>query len=229
MSKTWLILDCNYLCHRAKHSMGGLSYEGTVTGVIYGFLKSVIAFQEKFNTSNVVFCWDSKTNKRKEIYSKYKQNREDRFKDMSKSEVKFEWAFREQMKMLRKEYLRTIGYRNIFCQKGYEADDLIASVCAYLKENEKAIIITSDKDLYQCINHYVNFYNPQRNKMITYQSFVKDYGIEPCTYATVKAIAGCSTDNIPGVKGVGEKTAIKFLTSQLKKDQKTFWGDVVLY
>jgi len=67
-----IILDCNYLCHRAKHIFGDLTYDGNATGVIYGFLKSLSAFQDLFNTSNFVFCFDSRTSKRKEIYPNIK-------------------------------------------------------------------------------------------------------------------------------------------------------------
>ena len=96
MSEKYLLLDCNYLCHRAKHSTGDLSYGGDATGVIYGFLKSLSGFQDFFNTSNFVFCWDSNTSKRKEIYPEYKANREN--KEYTDEEIVFDMAFRWQMK-----------------------------------------------------------------------------------------------------------------------------------
>lgn len=218
--RKYLVLDCNYLCHRAKHSTGGLSYDNTPTGVIYGFLKSISYFQEFFNTPYVIFCWDSKTSKREEIFPAYKANRKDKYKDMSKREIQFENEFRWQMKMLRRKYLPAIGYRNVFVQKGYEADDIIASVCMNLSMLDEAIIISSDQDLYQLINSYVSFYNPVKRKMLTVQGFKKKYGIQPYMWIHVKAIAGCSTDGVPGLKGIGEKTVIKYLTNQLKETTK---------
>ena len=74
--RKWILLDCPYLCHRMKHTMGDLSFKGAATGIIYGFLKSLSGFQDLFRTSNFVFCWDSKTSKRKEIYPEYKANRD---------------------------------------------------------------------------------------------------------------------------------------------------------
>ena len=231
MNKRWLILDCNFLCHRLKHAMGGLSHDNSPTGVIYGFLKSIPMYQEKFDTPHIVFCWDSKTSKRKEIFPGYKSNRVDRLNKMSDEEIIFEDEFRYQMKMLRKKYLRMIGFRNVFCQKGYEADDLIASVCNNLSKSAEltygtlqaeAIILTSDHDLYQCLSPQVSIYDPNKRKRMTYQKFKKKYEIEPDRWATMKAIAGCSSDNIPGLKGVGEKTAILFLTDKLKKTTKSF-------
>ena len=78
MGRKYLLLDCDYLCHRALHSTGGLSYHGSATGVIYGFLKSLSGFQDLFNTSNFIFCWDSPTKHlhRKTLYPEYKENRD---------------------------------------------------------------------------------------------------------------------------------------------------------
>ena len=221
MSEKYLLLDCNYLCHRAKHSTGDLSYGGDATGVIYGFLKSLSGFQDFFNTSNFVFCWDSNTSKRKEIYPEYKANREN--KEYTDEEIVFDMAFRWQMKKLRTTYLPMIGFNNVFVQHGYESDDIIASLCKYTitdRNDREGIIITSDKDLYQCITSNISFYNPQTHKTLTLQGFKKQYGIVPSEWALMKAIAGCTTDNVKGVKGIGEKTAIKYLKGELREGLK---------
>ena len=215
-----IILDCNYLCHRAKHIFGDLTYDGNATGVIYGFLKSLSAFQDLFNTSNFVFCFDSRTSKRKEIYPKYKANRNK--KEYTNEEIEFDKAFRKQIKKLRTTYLPMIGFKNIFIQRGYESDDLMAEICLHIKSDDEAIIITSDEDLYQCIRGNVSCYNPQTNKRMTMQRFKKEYGIESYKWAMVKAIAGCTTDNVKGIEGVGEKTAIKYLTGNLKVSLKSY-------
>ncbi len=222
MNRRWLILDCNYLCHRAKHSTGGLSHNNKPTGVIYGFLKSIQALQEQFNTADIVFCWDSKTSKREKVYPDYKAQRKDKYKDMSDEELEFEKEFRLQMKLLRIRYLKTIGYKNVLVQPGYESDDIIASICKWLDNEDEAIIITSDKDLYQCIKHNVSFFDPSKGKRTTLQGFKKKYGISPTDWAKVKSIAGCVTDNVSGIQGVGEKTAIKYIQDKLKRDSKTY-------
>ena len=222
MSEKYLLLDCNYLCHRAKHTTGGLSYGGDATGVIYGFLKSLTGFQSLFNTSNFVFCWDSNTSKRREIYPEYKANRKD--KEYTDEEIEFDKAFRKQIKKLRTTYLPMIGFKNVFIQRGYESDDIMASVALQLSQcGNEAIIITSDHDLYQCISANVSCYNPQTNKIMTLQGFKKQYGIESYEWVLAKAIAGCTSDNIEGVKGVGEKTAIKYLKTQLKTTDKKYY------
>jgi len=221
MSRKYLLLDCDYLCHRALHSTGGLSYHGSATGVIYGFLKSLSSFQDLFNTSNFIFCWDSRTNKRLEIYPEYKANRQKN--EYTEAEVEFYRAFKKQMKLLRTTYLPTIGFRNVFVQRGYESDDVMASIVSYtIETTDEAIIITADKDLYQCIDSNISCYNPQTNKHLTLQGFKKQYGIEPMLWGLVKSFAGCTTDNVKGIQGVGEITAIKFLNDKLNPDSKAY-------
>lgn len=236
MSRKYLLLDCNYLCHRAKHSTGGLSYAGDATGVIYGFLKSLSGFQDFFGTSDFVFCWDSNTSKRKEIYPEYKAQREKKYIELynlemsdgtkykyKTEEIEFDMAFRKQMKKLRTTYLPIIGFKNVFIQRGYESDDIIAAACHTISHiKAEAVIVTSDKDLYQCIRPYICCYNPQSNKILTYQGFKKLYGILPHEWAMVKGTAGCPTDNVKGVKGVGEKTALKYMTETLAESTKAY-------
>lgn len=222
MQNKWLILDCNFLCHRTKHATGGLSSGNTPTGVIYGFLKTVIALQESFNTDKVIFCWDSKSSKRKELYPEYKKKRSQKYKEWTEEEAEFEAEFRQQMAMLRSCYLKVIGYRNVFCQKGYEGDDIMASICKDLPNTSEAIIITTDKDLYQCIKHNVSMNSLSKKGTITLQSFKQEYGISPKEWGMLKAIAGCNTDEVPGVRGVGEKTCIKYLRGELKETTKAY-------
>ncbi len=222
MRKKWLILDCNYLCHRAKHTTGGLSYENKPTGVIYGFLKTIISFQEMFDTPYIVFCWDSRTSKREDIYPAYKQQRKSRYSDLTDKEIQFEKEFRYQMKKLRRKYLFRIGFKNVFVQPGYESDDIIGSICINLPMVDEAVIISSDKDMYQLIRHNVVCYNPQKNKILTLQGFKKQYGIIPEQWIAVKCIAGCNTDEVVGIRGVGEKTVIKYLQGELKETTKAF-------
>jgi DNA polymerase-1 len=221
--KKYILLDCNYLCHRAKHTTGELSYKGNVTGTIYGFLESLIGFQDLFNSCDFVFCWDSRTSKRKEIYSEYKANRQR--KEYTKEDMEFDKAFRKQMSKLRTTYLPMIGFKNIFIQKGYESDDIIASICnnnEKRKNNNEIVIVSSDSDLFQCVSYCTSLYNPQTNKMLTLQNFKRQYGINPVRWGLVKSLAGCVTDNVKGIKGVGEKTAVKYLLNKLKKDSKAY-------
>lgn len=220
MTQPWLILDCNYLCHRARYTMGELTWKGAATGVIYGFLQSVIHLQERFDTDRVVFCFDSRFSKRKKLYPAYKANRKNR-KPMTDKEREFEEEFHRQIIKLRMEYLPAIGFRNILWQQGYEADDLIAVVSTTcLEHRDEAVIVTADEDLFQCIRGSISTFNPQKNERLTLQKFWERYRIRPENWPFVKAVAGCSSDNIPGLKGIGEVKALQYLRSELPKGSK---------
>jgi hypothetical protein len=127
---------------------------------------------------------------------------------------------RKQVKLLREDYLKQIGFKNILYQEGFEADDVIAKVIVDRPKRD-FIIVSSDQDLYQLIGKYVKVYSPKKQELITEESFRKKFGCGPGVWAQVKAMAGCSTDNIKGIPGVGEKTAIKFICGALNKG-KTF-------
>lgn len=218
--KTYLILDVHYLAHRAFYTMGTLSHGDVKTGVIYGFLKEIIALKEAFGSDDVVFCFDSKNSKRKDLFPDYKKKRHS--KDRTAEELKALAEFRQQIVMLRKEYLATIGYRNVFWKDGYESDDIIASVSAAIPDDDEGIIITADKDLYQLIRPNVIFHNPDKRRTVTLQSFVATYGIQPKQWARVLALAGCKTDEVPGIAGIGTKTAISYILGTLKPTSKKY-------
>jgi 5'-3' exonuclease len=200
--------------------MKDLHWKGAATGVIYGFLQTILQLEERFQTDRILFCFDSHASKRRSIYPAYKINRKNR-QPMTPEEEQFEQEYREQVQQLRNRYLPAIGFRNIYWQRGYESDDLIAYIAAALTSNKtEGIIISADHDLYQCITGHVQLYD-FRSRM-TLQRFKREIGLLPSQWAAVKAIAGCSTDNVEGVKGVGEKTAIKYLLSQLNSTSKAY-------
>lgn len=221
MTDTWLVLDANYLCHRARWAMKDLSWKGAPTGVIYGFLQTVLQLEERFQTDRIAFCFDSAVSKRQEIYPDYKANRKNR-KPMTKEEQTFEKDFRREVMNLRNAYLPMIGFRNIYFQSGYESDDLIAAFCSLsIPMSCEAVIVTADEDLFQCITGKVSVFNPQKHVRMTLQKFWSQYGITPDQWPQVKAIAGCSSDNIPGVPGIGQKTALQYIKCTLKEDSAT--------
>ena len=233
MNQPHLILDCNYLCHRAKHTFGDLRASHTATGVVYGFLRDLLALRERFNTNRFVFCWDSDWSKRKAILPTYKQNRK---KEYTKEEEKFNEAFRKQIHKLKTEYLPTIGFKNILWQDGYESDDHIAAVCqALVPDVEEGIVVTADQDLYQCISSNISWYNPRTRVLMHLSLFKNTFGIRPKQWVKVKAIAGCTSDNIKGVHGIGNMTALLYIRKELKSTSKkyqaikTHWKDIVLF
>jgi 5'-3' exonuclease len=103
------------------------------------------------------------------------------------------------------------GFVNCFSVQGYEADDIIAETCRILKDR-RVMMVSSDKDLYQLLDRDRHFmWLPAKQETYTEKKFRAETGLHPQQWVKVKALAGCSSDNIPGVKSIGEKTAIEYL------------------
>lgn len=213
---TWLVIDAPYLCHRAFHSMGNLSYGEAMTGTLFGFLREVITLKDLFQPDHFVFCFDAGTSKRREKYPKYKRSR--RTKERTPEEQELYQQMQKQMRLLRYEHLKGLGFSNVFYQIGYEADDIIGHLC--WEDHPQIIIVSCDHDLYQLLSPRVSIWNVQTSTMLTDESFRAECEIEPSQWVDVKAMAGCSTDDIQGIKGVGEITACKYLRGELKKGVK---------
>jgi len=212
-----ILIDSNNLAYIAYYSLGELSEGEERTGTIFGFLNIVNRIAGRFGP-NMVFCFDSKTNLRKEADKEYKANRR---KDMTTDEAIEMAAMHKQITQLRREILPSLGFKNTKVKRGYEGDDIIAY---YAKKytNKTIIIVSTDKDLYQLLTKSVSIYNPRTHNIYTIKSFIKEYGVKPNKWAKVKAIAGDSSDNIKGVWKVGEKTAIKYIKGQLKTTTKAY-------
>jgi len=204
-----VLIDCNSLCYAALYSTGFLQdSDGVETGVIFGFLKKILSIAYRLESNRFAFCWDSKKSYRKNRWPWYKASR----KKTPEEQEAFQSAFR-QFNDLRTEILPSLGFNNVFLQPGLEADDLIAIICQ--KEIEDIAVVSSDEDLYQLLRPNVVMWNPSKNEFITEAKVLKKYGVPASQWATVKAIAGCSSDDVPGVPGVGEKKACQYLLGTL--------------
>ncbi len=251
-NKTWLLIDCSCLLHRAWHTVGKLEHDGNATGVIFGFLKQVKSLQSRFQTKHVAFAFDCGPSKRQEVCKTYKAGRKK--KPRSCSQCLFEggpkenWCdgvvlhqcsscleqdqrdnaaygeFKTQCSVLRTDYLPNLGYRNVFSCNGFEADDVIASVVKYsLPKNDGAITVSSDHDLYQLLQAgRMTQWLPHKKELYDESQLIKDYEVKAKSWPSVLATAGCPGDGVIGVKGVGLKTACKFYRRELKAKSKAF-------
>ena len=126
---------------------------------------------------------------------------------------------RRQFNLLYKDVLPMMGFQNVFMQTGYEADDLIAWLC--YRRPDDYMIVSADEDLLQLLSttrfYATRIWDFKKDRIITEEDFLNKYGgIKPIDWAKVKAMAGCSSDNVPGIAGVGQETAIKYLHGNLK-------------
>lgn len=210
-----LVIDSSYLCHRAFHAQRGLSWDGVPTGVVFGFLKSIRALKNEFQTDRIAFCFESRQLLRKSIFPKYKARRRKDNEDPDKMAARNE--LQRQIEDLKNEHLPRIGFANVFSAPGFESDDLMAALA--LRERD-VILVTSDADMYQCLSPSVRMHCPTSRRLFTEKWFVNEYGIPPRKWAMVKAIAGCKGDGVPGVEGIGETTALKFIRGDEVKNPK---------
>lgn len=200
--------------------MGHLSHEDIETGVPFGVLRDIHTFIRDFQTPHVVFCFDYGKPIRSDALPGYKANRSQE-NDPNKQEQRR--RVRRQMELLRTDYLPSIGFCNLCYEFGYEADDMIASaVAAVRRRKERAVIVSSDHDLYQLLSPDVILWKASSQENYTHCAFQTEFGIEPEQWVDVKAIAGCKSDNVPGIPGVGEITAAKFLAGLLKPTSQAY-------
>lgn len=206
------MIDCHNLCWIAYHGIGELDYHGLRTGVAFAFMRDVFKYANQFNTHKLLFCWDSSKSYRKKIYPQYKENRS---VEEDPQELAQRKAAMSQFKMVRREILPDLGFKNIYRRSGYEADDLIAKLVAE-HNKQQFVIISSDNDLFQCLDYHVDIWSPKKKTLYTRRQFEKDFdGLHPWWWIKIKAYAGCSTDNIKGIEGVGEKKAYQYCHGQL--------------
>lgn len=207
-----IVVDSNYIGNVAKYAYGDLAWNGKPTGVIFGFLRMVLAMAKHFDTRRFVFVWDTALHLslRKKVYPPYKEHRH---KERTLDEQKIDgWAAAQYVELMEK-VLPKFGFKNIFWQLGYEADDLIAVLVRGPVKG--AVVATNDDDLLQ-LTDTCCLYNPCNRITKTRDTLLIEYKIHPKEWPKVKAAAGCTSDEVEGIRGIGEKTAAKWLLGQLK-------------
>lgn len=212
---TWIVVDVSSLAYRAFHSMRDLTFEGLPTAVCYGMLRDILYLRDLFSTDNFVFTFDRGKSKRVEIYPEYKgQRRDEIVKD--EQQVALRKSVRVQIKRMHDTILPELGYKNIVSATGFESDDLIAAICdRYVWQ--PFVLVSSDHDLWQLLSEQHLIWSPAKKKAVTAKSFRQEWGLIPQQWADVLALAGCTTDNVKGLRGVGPKTAAKYLRGELTK------------
>jgi 5'-3' exonuclease len=225
-----LVIDFKALGHAVKFSLGKgrLAYDEKPTFLIYGFLLKLKFLMSKTRANIVVFALDSEKSLRKEIYADYKSNRQSKPPHVQALD---ELAF-PQFDLLEESVLPKIGYRNLFKVEGYEADDIIGSICKKYKGSQ-IVVCTSDHDMYQLLTDLVCIFDIKKNKYYTITNFEEEFGMEPKMWKRVKAIGGCSSDTVKGVpipqpdptkkqQHVAEKGAINYLKGLTKPTTKAY-------
>ena len=212
-----VLIDISYFGHRAKHTTGDLSYNGIPTGTIYGVIEQLKTIRRVFDNPSTCFvlAWDSQTSIRKQMLPQYKVKPK---KELTKEEEEEQQNFFYQMEIL-PTILEKIGFRHNIKHDGFEADDIIASICQWNAGKHPVYIVSSDHDLFQLLS-YGPMYRPNKGKNYTAEHLWEDFHVTPEQWPMVQAIAGCSTDGVTGVFGIGEKTAANYVSGHKKVGPK---------
>ena len=220
--KNWVLIDVYHLAYRAFHAKGGGLRE-LDNGIIFGILSDVVRIAQNFGW-RICWCWDYGPPRRLELFRDYKKTRKAKRKEAPEHEQEQLADMKSQVEELREGILPSMGFANSFKCRGYEADDIIASLCDTIPKRGKrrCVIVSGDEDMFQLLTPDVVIWNVNKLERYTHLDFREQWGLEPSQWAEVKAIAGCKSDDIPGVVGVGEKTAAKFLNGTLGTKTKAY-------
>ncbi|MBQ9912665.1 MAG: DNA polymerase I [Clostridia bacterium] len=197
-----LVIDGNSIVNRAFYGIKLLTTkDGQFTNGIYGFMNILIKLREECQPDRAAVAFDLKAPTfRHKMYDGYKAGRKGMPEEL-----------RSQMPVL-KELLTALGY-TVVEKEGYEADDILGTLSARCKGEDLCFIATGDRDALQLVsdNTRVLLASTKMGKAITTvydkEKLMEEYGVEPKGMIEIKALMGDSSDNIPGVAGVGQKTA----------------------
>ena len=211
-----LVLDGNSIINRAFYGIKLLTTkDGRYTNAIYGFMNIFYKLCDELHPDSVAFAFDLKAPTfRHKMYDEYKAGRKPMPPELA-----------EQMPVL-KDLLRALGYK-IVTKEGYEADDILGTLAFSCKEGDECYIATGDRDSLQLVGDNVKVLlastkmgRPETN-IYDVKRIKDDYGVTPHQLIDIKALMGDSSDNIPGVSGVGQKTA-QSLISELGSIQNIY-------
>lgn len=201
-TKTLYLIDGSGFIFRAYYALPPLTRpDGTPIGAVLGFTNMILSLMDEMKAHHMAVVFDSKRkNFRHDIYPEYKANRSAPPEDLV-----------PQFPLMR-DACQAFNIPALE-QEGYEADDLIAAYTKKaLQEGFKVVIISSDKDLMQLVSDQVVLYDHMKNTYVHPEQVLEKFGVPPEKVLDVLALAGDSSDNIPGVPSIGPKTAATLIT-----------------
>ena len=226
-----LIIDGMNTFIRSFAAIPTMDENGNHIGGVTGFLKSVGYVIRKFKPSRVYVIFDGKggSKRRREIYPDYKSGRKpltrlNRTYDMTTEQDEQDLMRYELVivaKALMKLPITTITLDHV------EADDIISYIAQHAVENGgESIIYSTDKDFLQLVGDGIKVWNPVRKKTYIPETVLEDYTIHPNNFLLYRALTGDTSDNLPGIKGLGMKTLLKFMPG-FATEEKLNLDDVI--
>ena len=207
--KTIYLIDGTAYIYRAYHAIRGLSNSrGLPTNAIFGFTRMILKLMEDRSPQHIAMFFDAKgPTFRHEMYKDYKANRPPMPEDM----------------VVQLPYIKEVTAAfnlPIIEMSGFEADDLIGTTARLAeKDGYSVVIVTGDKDFMQLVTDKITIWDPMKDSTIDLQSFKEKFGIEPRQMIDVQGLSGDTADNIPGVPGIGQKTALSLIKTYCSMQQ----------
>ena len=201
MAKKICLIDGSGYIFRAFYGLPSLNApDGTPVNAVYGFTNMFLKLTTKIPCDYCLVLFDAKRqNFRNQIFADYKGTR----KETPEELIPQFPIIREAVDVLNLNHLE---------MEGYEADDLIATYTKKaLEKGLEVVVVSGDKDLMQLIRPNVEFYDPMKDKFFTSEDVKEKFGVYPDKVVDVQALSGDSIDNIPGVAGIGPKTAAQLV------------------
>lgn len=209
MKEKLILVDVSSMFFRAFYAIPNLkNKEGFPTNALYGFLSMTSKLMQQFESQKIVYCFDRpEPSFRKDLDVRYKANRTDMPEDLAK-QIPYIKDLTDYLGIPRLDKL------------GFEADDLIGSYAHWAQNNNfDVVIVSGDKDFSQLISPNVVMFDTMKDVTFTVDEIKKKWGVTPEQFIDYLALIGDSSDNIPGVKGIGPKSAEKLI-----QDFKTLDG-----
>jgi DNA polymerase-1 len=195
------LIDGQSYIYRAFYAVRDLATsKGFPTNAIFGFVNMLQRIREEYAPSHLAVVFDAKgKNFRHDLYEKYKARR-----------LAMPETLRPQIPCI-KEVVRAYHIPTIELE-GYEADDIIATLATrWAKDGAEVVIVSGDKDLMQLVSRHITMLDTMKGERIGIEQVRSKFGVEPARVVEVQALMGDATDDIPGIPGIGEKTAIKLI------------------
>lgn len=203
------LIDGNSYFYRAYHAIRGLTNsKGFPTNAIYGFTNMILKIIREKKPDAVAIAFDSPVpTERHRIYEEYKAQRPETPNDLI-----------VQIPHI-KEIIRAFNI-TAFEMPGYEADDIICTIAKKAaSESINVFILSGDKDMMQVVGNGIKIYDPMKDLIIDENYVMERFGLPPERITEAMALTGDAIDNIPGVKGIGEKTAKELLSKTGSLDE----------
>ncbi len=202
--KKCLVIDGNSILNRAFYGIRLLTNQnGLYTNAIYGMVNIIFRHIENLKPDYCAVAFDlKKPTFRHQMYDGYKANRKGMPEELA---VQLPYA---------KECMESMGL-SVLSVEGYEADDILGTMSSFMsKQGIETFVLTGDRDSLQLIDDKVSVLLAKTKETVKFDRsvFQAEYGVDPTVFVDVKALMGDSSDNIPGVAGIGEKTALKLIS-----------------